>query len=100
MSDLLDKALALADAVSVEAYARINRDEIEAQIAASLIGTPNPETGKPHSATSARAAAASTDEAKAAHVAIIAAERETIMARAHYEQARISAWAGLHEVTA
>ena len=35
MSDLLDKALALADAVSVEAYARINRDEIEAQIAAS-----------------------------------------------------------------
>ena len=100
MTDLLDKALALADAVSAEAYARIHRDEVEAQIAASLIGNTNPETNKPHSRTSAQAAAAESDEAKAARLAIIAAERETIMARARYEAARIAAWAEVREVAA
>ena len=62
------------------------------------MGTPNAETGKPHSATSAREAARNAPAVVAQRVALLTAERETILARARYEAARIAAWQTVHVV--
>lgn len=95
MNNIIETATVYADAATAESRLRIIRDETEAEIAASLLGSDNPMTGKPHSATSAGAAAKESDEVKALRERIIDAERYTIIKRAEYEAAKVEAWAAL-----
>lgn len=91
--ELLETATVYADAVTHEARLRMQRDDTESTIAASLLGQPNPATNKPHSASSAAEAAKATPEVLALREQIIEAERRVILTRARYECARLSAWA-------
>lgn len=91
-------ALVLADAVQAEARLRFARETTEAEIAASLLGQPNPATGKPHSATSAAEAAKQTTEVLTMRERLLELERVTILARGNYEAARVEAWALVREV--
>lgn len=52
-----EAAAAVAAAVRAEAMLRAKRETTLAELTASIIGQHNPETGKPHSATSAKEAA-------------------------------------------
>lgn len=84
-----------ADAVHAEGTLRLYAAETEAEIAASLIGSTNAETGRAHSATSAAEAAKRTPEIQRLRADILDAERLTIRRRARYECARIAAWASV-----
>ena len=90
---LEDAAHAYADAKHDEATQQMHITETEAEIAASLLGSDNPATGKPHSASSAKEAAKETPEVKRLKRELLEAERCTIHRRAAYECARIAAWA-------
>lgn len=85
-------ARAYAEATRNEAAVRMDRERMEAEIAASLIGSDNPATGKAHSASSSKEAAKDTPEVQALRALVVEAEVATIIARGEYEAARVGAW--------
>lgn len=93
-----ETATALAAAVRTEGTLRANREALLAELTASLIGQPNSETGKPHSATSAREAARQLPQVSELNDDILDAEGVAILARGEYEAARVEAWALVREV--
>ena len=88
---IMDAAVHFADCVEAEHRVAIDYEETVAAITASLLGNPNPETGKPHSRTSAEDAAKQTEQVRTIRLRKIEAERSTILARAKYEVAKITA---------
>lgn len=84
-----------ADAKYDEGKQRQYIEVVESEIAASLIGTPNPLTNKEHSASSAEKAAKETPEMRNLRAQLLESERLTIHRKAAYECARIAAWANL-----
>src|SRR5437660_764882 len=61
------------------------------ELTASLIGTPNAQTQKPHSASSAVDFARNTTEYRNLQRKALDAERATFLAKVRYEVARITA---------
>lgn len=95
-----EAAAAVAAAVRAEATLRAQRETTLAELTASIIGQHNPETGKPHSATSAREAAKALGAVQELNERILDAECAVILARGDYEAARIDAWLAVREVAA
>ncbi len=81
-----------ADAVEQEYITRRELMRTEAEIVASLIGQPNPMTGKPHSASSASEYAKTCDTIMDIKDRVQMRELNTIRAKAQYEMARVRAW--------
>jgi len=90
-------AEALAEVVNAEGTLRARRERLIADLTASIIGQHNPETGKPHSATSAREAAKALPSVLELGEKILDAECAIIRRRGEYEAARIEAWARVEE---
>ena len=84
-------AVALADAMRAEATLRLERAEHEAALTASLLGNPNPETGKPHSITSAQLWAAQDETTLRLRREITDAEAEVIVRRGQHRAADLRA---------
>lgn len=95
-----EAAAAVAAAVRAEAMLRSHRETLVAELAASMLGQHNPETGKPHSATSAKEAAKQLPSVQELNDRILDAECDTILARGDYEAARVEAWSAVREVAA
>lgn len=85
------RAVDVCFAIRQEQQAIDDRDTMLSALVNSLIGQPNPLTNKPHSATSAEAAAKDTEQYKAAQAARLTAEVKRVMAWADYERARLIA---------
>lgn len=81
-----------ADALAAEETAALEASELADQLTASLLGSDNPATGKPHSATSAEKAAKETEQYREAQRHIITAKRAHVIARTQYEVAKLNAW--------
>lgn len=84
-------AAALADAQRTAAHRRIACAELESELAASLIGNPNPLTGRAHSASSAAEAASQHESVFAARRHTADAESVVTRLRGTYEAARLRA---------
>ncbi len=79
----------VADLTKDEAELLDQRDERIREIVTSLVGNPNPLTGKPHSATSAEAESRADERVRALEVELIAVRHM----RALVEVSRnVSAW--------
>lgn len=81
----------LADAMAREAAKRAEKAEHEAAVVASLIGSPNPMTNKPHSASSATEAAGQDEGTVALRREIADAECAVVRARGEYEATKYRA---------
>lgn len=87
-------ALAAEDvctAIAAETAAILERDDYQDTAALPLIGTTNPLTGKPHSATSAAEAIEKTEPYRARERVRNACEADRIRAWARLEQAKLRA---------
>lgn len=93
LDDLTSAATALADAEQALAQNQIDRVLHEAAVVNSLLGAPNPLTGKPHSVNSATEAAALDDRTIAYRTERLALERTLTLARATYRVAELRALA-------
>ncbi len=91
IQNIENKAVNVAMAVRGESQARDDRDEYLEASVNSLIGQPNPLTGKDHSATSAEKAVKAGDDYKAKDREVLNAECRRIMAWSDYERAKLSA---------
>lgn len=96
MIDEMQRAgLAWVDAVDVETEADVRRTTLRAELTDSLIGSDNPATGKPHSATSAEKAAEQTQVYLLAKEAARLATKVSRTAWVQYEVARLRAQASV-----
>jgi hypothetical protein len=86
--------------VAREQTLEAERPLLKAGIAARLLGTENPQTGKPHSASSADGAAALDEEYVGHCAAIVEATRTKLIAQGAYEAARLRARLAVAEVEA
>jgi hypothetical protein len=90
--DALERAAyELADAVEREQTLEAQRPALKARIAARLVGTDNRQTDKPHSASSADAAAGPDEEYLSHCRAVIAATRAKILASGAFDAAKLRA---------
>lgn len=86
----------LADAEDRRARNEIEKAEYEAALVNSLLGTTNVETNKPHSATSAAAAASKDPRTVEYREERIKLERAVTLAKVAYKIAEMRAWMVVH----
>lgn len=86
-----DKAHDLADAIRAEQQAIAERDDYLSALVNSIIGSPNPLTGKPHSLSSAEAAAKEDARYKELAAARTEAECARVLYSAYYDMAKLTA---------
>ena len=91
IAEVEDAARALADAVQVEQRLEAGHALLKAAVAQSLLGQPNPQTGKPHSASSAGDAAQLSEAVTLHRQEVINAVRAKIIAQGAYEGAKLRA---------
>lgn len=89
-------AKALADAEEARMRNEIAKAEYEAQLAATLIGSPNPMTGRAHSNESATKAAAQDARTVEYREERIALERAVTLAKAQYKIREAVMWMVVH----
>lgn len=87
--------LAWVDAVDAETEADVRRTTLRAELTDSLIGSDNPATNKPHSATSAEKAAENTQVYLTAKEAARVATKAARTAWVTYEVAKLRAQASV-----
>lgn len=92
LSGVFHAAKGVADAEQALAELSIEKQEHEAALINSYLGSTNPATNKPHSATSAKEAANDHESMMDLRRRRVELERAVTLAKAAHECARLRAW--------